>query len=135
MYINSVLFSTINLSLVLASANLVPSIRPKVCSQTAVVKNNGTYEKSLCYIKRKSSYKKAKFLCAKYGMNLYSDTSSAAASTTLISFVKSAFGNSRFAVAFVEGGKDNKCRTVNGIGKSGYDWCPATYSFFCEFDG
>jgi hypothetical protein len=66
-------------------------------------------------------------------MQLY-QTQTSAASTILTIFTAKYFGGSSKAKAYVEGRKDSKCKTISGNGKTGYDWCKTTYTFFCELN-
>jgi hypothetical protein len=110
--------------------NSIP--KPSVCSQAAYVFKNGTYEKSLCYVKSRMTYYKAQKFCNDKRMQLYRLDSPKAAKTVYQTATK-IFGGSSKAVAFVEGREGNRCATVRGNGKNNTDWCQTTYTFFCEF--
>jgi hypothetical protein len=91
------------------------------------------YEKTLCYIKIKSTYYQAQKLCAKLGMQLYEIESSPKALAEAVEMGDTTLGLSAEAVVFVAGRRGNKCHTLNGKGISKYDWCSTTYNFVCEF--
>jgi hypothetical protein len=67
-------------------------------------------------------------------MQLYQTQSSlSAAAAVLTIFTAKQFGNSRKAVAFVDGFNGKKCKTFSGTGRTNYDRCKTSYTFFCEF--
>jgi hypothetical protein len=67
-------------------------------------------------------------------MRLYQAKSSSAASATISIFATSFFGNSKKAVAFVEGRNGSNCLIYNGIGETKEDSCRKTYTFICEYN-
>jgi hypothetical protein len=111
---------------------LKPIPKPAVCFQTAYVFQNGTYEKSLCYVKARMTYYRAQTFCNDQQMQLYRLDSPNAIKTVYQTAIKS-FGGSSKAVAFVEGRQGDRCATVYGDAKNNTDWCQTTYTFFCEF--
>jgi hypothetical protein len=101
-----------------------------------VYDNDGNYEKTLCYVQQKATYYKARAFCLKHKMRLYMTKSSVASSATITEFGLQVLGGSKKAVvyAYVDGVKGKKCSTVNGAGKTNYDWCSTSYHFVCEYN-
>jgi hypothetical protein len=87
-------------------------------------------------VKTKLTYSKAQAFCKSKGMQLYKAKSSNSIATldVLPKFVKDTFGGSRFAVAYIDGDKNNKCLTYSGTGKLNYGSCKTTYTFICEYN-
>jgi hypothetical protein len=121
-------------NLLFPTENLDPILKPSACSQTSPVFNNGNYEKTLCYVKQKFSYYKARDFCKKLRMQLYRIESSPAASQEIFHFVKSAFGGNKKVFVFIYGMKGKKCLTYSLTGKTYFDWCARSRHFFCEFN-
>jgi hypothetical protein len=118
----------------LFTANLNPIPTPVVCAESAPVLSSGVYEKSLCYVKLKSTYYNARDFCLKNKMQLYQVKSSAESRWTIFNLAKQIFGGSSKAAMIVDGTQENKCLTYRGDGTLNYDWCTTTYHFVCEFN-
>jgi hypothetical protein len=106
---------------------------PSFCFKTANVFNFGIYEKTLCYVKSKLSYARARTFCESNGLQLYK-ANTKATRDVLKGFTAKTFGASRRAVAYIDGIKNNKCLTYSGTGNLNYEPCKITYTFVCEFN-
>lgn len=126
--------SNLNLNFSKISATLAPIKKPSACARVTDVFNFNGYEKTLCYVKRKSSYFNSQTTCKKLGGKLYKVESSAASSKAIRLFVKAALGGSSRAAVFVDGFKNKKCMTYSGNGKTNYVSCQTTYNFICEYN-
>jgi hypothetical protein len=85
-------------------------------------------------VRVKASYRKAKDFCLTRGMQLYQIRSSSASTAIIKSFTKKFFGASAKAVGFIDGYNGKECMTFSGVGKTNYDSCKTSYTFFCEFN-
>jgi hypothetical protein len=65
-------------------------------------------------------------------MQLYA-ANSPKAIETITTTAKRAFGFNSKAVAYIAGRSGNKCQTMSGTGRTNFDWCETSYTFFCEF--
>jgi hypothetical protein len=123
-------------SIVLSFTVDLPAIElPSACLVYGdVYDNSNEYEKTLCYVKQKATYSKAKSFCMKNKMQLYRTESSLSAASLMTELASNYLKESSKAVVYVDGMKGSKCLTYSGLNKINHDWCSTSFHFICELN-
>lgn len=128
----SLKFLQLNSSEFSLSVSSTSAQKVSICAETEKILSNGKYEKSICYVKSKKTQSEAVNFCRSNGMRFYQTSSSTAALSEALKFVKIALkGNANAAVLINR--KANTCQVINGTGAVKTVSCTASREFLCEF--